>query len=248
MTTWLPEHLLAAMSDVVGGGTVVDGELVLLTEKPDGPCADFAGLSSRLLGRGRSQTAGLHLVLYDILEVDGEDVRPRPLDERRAVLQQHLADRIGPGSPVSLITTLPLTQAAHDQVVRLGYEGTVAKLRTSTYRAGRSSSWRKIKARHRLAGSVVRVTEKDGQRRALVALDEGGLSWALARGGCSPDQRVAVIFSRRDANGGRERPVWVHSSPPIHITLPASRPGRPPRFEGAKADGAARGGSGEARA
>ena len=64
-------------------GAVLDGEAILL--RPDNT-SDFEGL------RSRQGQAGAILVAYDILEADGQDVRPEPLEERRT----RLAKLLGP--------------------------------------------------------------------------------------------------------------------------------------------------------
>ena len=53
---------------------VLDGEAVIL--RPDNSF-DFEALRSR---QGQAEAI---LVAYDIMEVDGQDVRPEPLEERR---------------------------------------------------------------------------------------------------------------------------------------------------------------------
>ena len=53
---------------------VLDGEAILL--RPDNT-SDFEGLRSR---QGQAEAI---LVAYDIMEADGQDVRPEPLEERR---------------------------------------------------------------------------------------------------------------------------------------------------------------------
>ena len=53
---------------------VLDGEAIVL--RPDAT-SDFEALRSR---QGQAEAI---LVAYDIMEVDGQDVRPEPLEERR---------------------------------------------------------------------------------------------------------------------------------------------------------------------
>src|SRR3954449_10127731 len=61
---------------------VLDGEAVLM--RPD-HSFDFEGLRSR---HGQAQAI---LVAYDVMEVDGKDVRPEPLEERRKRLARLLS-------------------------------------------------------------------------------------------------------------------------------------------------------------
>ena len=58
---------------------VLDGEAIVL--RPD-KLVDFEALRSR---QGQAEAI---LVAYDLMEVDGQDVRPEPLEERRKRLAQ----------------------------------------------------------------------------------------------------------------------------------------------------------------
>ena len=63
---------------------VLDGEAIVL--RPDNS-SDFEALRSR---QGQAEAI---LVAYDIMEVDGQDVRPEPLEERRKRLAKLLSRR-----------------------------------------------------------------------------------------------------------------------------------------------------------
>ena len=73
---------------------------------------------------------------FDLLHLDGRDLTPTPLNDRRAALK-----RIVDGSGVLLSEPLPGTpdQIAH-AVRGLGLEGVVAKRRQSTYAAGAAAT------------------------------------------------------------------------------------------------------------
>jgi bifunctional non-homologous end joining protein LigD len=61
---------------------VIDGEAILL--RPDNSF-DFEALRSR---QGQAEAI---LVAYDVMEVDGQDIRPEPLEERRKRLAKLLS-------------------------------------------------------------------------------------------------------------------------------------------------------------
>jgi ATP-dependent DNA ligase len=116
---------------------VIDGEAVVLGV--DG-IADFDALHS---GRHNDE---VQLYAFDILALDGDDLRSLPLSMRKANLQRLLARRpdgifaapfeqgeIGPD----------LFQAA----CRMGLEGLVSKRQDRPYQAGRSKHWVKVKNR-----------------------------------------------------------------------------------------------------
>ena len=80
---------------------------------------------------------------FDLLELDGEDWRPRPLEERKARLEQLLAK-----VPVGIQYSEHLEgdgAAIFVQACKLGAEGIVSKHREHPYRAGPSKAWLKTK-------------------------------------------------------------------------------------------------------
>ena len=84
--------------------------------------------------------------VFDILHVDGTDLRRVPLEERKRMLRRMLL-------PTPFAQYLDHFEAdgitAYDGAVNVGLEGIVAKRRDSPYDAGkRSQRWRKVKMRH----------------------------------------------------------------------------------------------------
>ena len=80
---------------------------------------------------------------FDLMMVDGKDVRAEPLEERRARLEALLA-----GADQDL---LRLSESFDDAVklleaaVKLGLEGIVSKRREQPYRSGPNSGWVNVK-------------------------------------------------------------------------------------------------------
>jgi len=83
--------------------------------------------------------------IFDLLYLDGIDLRRAPLEERRRLLEQTLM----PQGNVQLVDQLEMDGVdAFRAAVNLGLEGLVAKKRGSTYASGmRSSAWVKVKQR-----------------------------------------------------------------------------------------------------
>ena len=83
--------------------------------------------------------------VFDLLYLDGIDLRGAPLEERRRLLEQALM----PQPNVHLVDQLDMDGVdAYDAVIGLGLEGLVAKKRGSTYTSGaRSAAWVKVKQR-----------------------------------------------------------------------------------------------------
>jgi bifunctional non-homologous end joining protein LigD len=161
----------AAEAGLRSADAVVDGEIAAL---------DDNGRSSfSLLQQG---TGTLALVLFDVLEIEGEPLIHLPLTERRKRLEELVDTRKG-GIFVSpqFADGKALLKAAKEQ----GLEGVVAKKLDSQYLPGRrSTEWRKVKVRAGQEVVIVGYTKGQGRRSRgfgalVVAVHEaGGLRWA----------------------------------------------------------------------
>jgi bifunctional non-homologous end joining protein LigD len=80
------------------------------------------------------------LRFFDLLAVDGLDIRGERLDDRRAKLRKLLARPDGVRFSEHLAGEGEFRHAC-----KLGLEGIVSKRRHSAYRSGRSKSWIKVK-------------------------------------------------------------------------------------------------------
>ena len=84
------------------------------------------------------------LYAFDVLELDGQDMRARSWANRRAVLASLLA---GAGEGIRLCEHIEDVDGGvvFRQVCVMGLEGIVAKRRDSRYQSGRCREWVKIK-------------------------------------------------------------------------------------------------------
>lgn len=83
------------------------------------------------------------LIAYDLLEVASEDQRLLPLERRRDLLQNLLAD--APQVRISEHMEGPDGPAMFTHACRMGLEGIVSKRRDRAYKSGRCATWLKIK-------------------------------------------------------------------------------------------------------
>jgi bifunctional non-homologous end joining protein LigD len=116
---------------------VIDGEAVLLGV--DG-ISDFNGLHSR------RHDDEVQLYAFDILALDGEDLRKLPLTMRKTNLARLLARR-PEGIFVSQFEQGEIGPDLFRKACEFGLEGLVSKRQDSTYRPGRSPNWIKVKNR-----------------------------------------------------------------------------------------------------
>jgi len=154
-------------------GLVLDGELVVPDEagRPSFQRLQNRARVGRALDvrRAAVDSPGV-LYVFDLLAFEGYDVRPLPLEKRKALLERIVPD-VG---PIKYIEHFEKNgEALYEQVVKLGLEGIVAKKADSPYRAGRSPNWLKIRADRTDEFVVVGFTRPKGSRSGFGALDLG---------------------------------------------------------------------------
>jgi len=119
---------------------VIDGEVVALDKK---------GRSSFQLLQNQSG-GDLRFVAFDLLWLDGHDLRDKPLEARRELLES-LFSGVKPPLQLSERLDLPRDRALKE-AQRRGWEGLIAKKKSSPYVGARSGHWLKLKV---IAGQEV---------------------------------------------------------------------------------------------
>jgi bifunctional non-homologous end joining protein LigD len=118
----------------IKGSAIIDAEVVWL----DGEgVAQFDALHSRVMDHAAIACA------FDLLMLDGDDLRRRPLSERKAALRKLLRRSKGGIQYVEHVEGDGAEMFA--AVCKLGLEGVVSKRLTALYRCGPSKSWIKVK-------------------------------------------------------------------------------------------------------
>lgn len=137
-----------------------------------------AVLGGEILARDAGETARFQLmgdpgathefVAFDLLWLDGEDLRARPLEERRQLLESVLANARPPLFLAQRVAgdaaEAMATAAAH------GWEGLIAKRRGSPYLGTRSTDWLKLKRLDTAELAIVGWTPHSTGRDAVGAL------------------------------------------------------------------------------
>jgi bifunctional non-homologous end joining protein LigD len=152
---------------------VLDGELAAF---------DPHGVSRfQLLQNALRNEARLRYCMFDLMFLDGEDLRQAPLIERKERLKRVLANR--PDNPLLAYSEhRPKHGIAYfGEAQRKGLEGLIAKRAGSPYRSGeRSADWLKIKTARRQEAVIVGFTAPRHSRPyfgALVLAVRAGKSW-----------------------------------------------------------------------
>ncbi|MCJ2069196.1 DNA ligase D [Methylobacterium sp. J-030] len=118
---------------------LIDAEIVVETESG---VSSFSALQQALAA---GDTGSAVLYVFDLLHLDGRDLRALPQTERKDLLLQSLDDA-PPGGPIRFSEHLAADGPAMARhACRLGLEGIVAKRADAPYRSGRTDAWRKIK-------------------------------------------------------------------------------------------------------
>ncbi|MEA2364273.1 MAG: bifunctional non-ous end joining protein LigD [Thermoleophilaceae bacterium] len=151
---------------------VVDGEVVAF---------DRRGITSfqRLQRRGRERVP-VFLYLFDLLRLDGRDMRELPLRKRKAELRRALRFE----GPVRYTPHRnERGEEMFEEACRKGLEGVIAKRADSPYRSTRSSDWRKLKCHAEQELVIGGYTAPQGSRTDFGALlvghwDDGQLRYA----------------------------------------------------------------------
>ncbi len=251
-------ELLAPLAAQEARRFALDGEVVAF----DGHATSFA----RLAGRGR-RPADVFLYAFDILWLDGRDLRALPLLTRKRLLREAIrfADplrytehRAGAGDGDGDGDG----EAFYRQACADGWEGLIAKRADSPYAATRSRDWRKLKCEHGQELVIGGATAPRGTREHLGALllgyydGVGGLRYA-GKVGTGFDRATLADLAERLGRLRVERPpfagperlprtpgiTWVRPELVAAVAFTEWTPDgmlRHPRFLGLRDDKAAR--------
>ena len=154
---------------------ILDGEVIVQDVRG---ASDFAGLQHALKHRPHS----LIFYAFDLLHLDGKDLRALPLIERRAKLKE-LIGGDGAGALQFSEEFIGDGAALFRACAKHRLEGIVSKLVSSRYRSGRSRSWLKTKCFVESELTLIGIDRdrKTGAARALLARpDRSNLIYAGA--------------------------------------------------------------------
>jgi bifunctional non-homologous end joining protein LigD len=140
---------------ISAGSAIIDGEVVV--PAADGT-TDFSVLQNQLKGKSDK----IVMVAFDLLYLNGYDLRKMPLVERKALLKKLIAKTAIQYSESFEIDGPELFKHA----CGIGLEGVVSKVRDSKYTSGRGNDWVKKTCAQRetlsIVGFAVKGTKFDG--------------------------------------------------------------------------------------
>lgn len=211
---------------------ILDGEAVVLDEKGR---SDFQALQAMLKSKERARPV---FFAFDLLHVDGEDLREKPFKDRSKALHTLLkkakvADNIRLSEQIDVPGDAVLKQAC-----RLGLEGIISKRLDAPYVSRRDPTWLKVKCAQRQEFVIVGFSQPQRSRVGIGALllgyhDEKGKLVYAGRVGTGFDtaklkelrallEKLTVKKSPLDADApARERRLatWVRPTQVAEITF-----------------------------
>lgn len=203
---WTPKfggEIVKAIVALPCRNAILDGEITVL---------DADGRSSfSLLQQALSAGDGAAMVyyLFDLLYLDGRDLRDEPLASRKEQLRKLLAQTDGPLKFSEHFTEPGPTIFKH--VCKIGLEGIVSKRADAPYRSGRVQDWLKAKCVLRQEFVVVGYlpSEKTGRglRSLILAFHEAGKLVPAGNVGTGFNARsIASVLSKLQALRPAQKP------------------------------------------
>jgi DNA ligase D-like protein (predicted ligase) len=167
--------LVRAAAELRCQSAIIDGEAIVQDAKG---ASDFEALSFAM----RSRPDSVILYAFDLMHLNGNDLRQDALIERRAILKALVGD-----DEESRIQFSEEFEGDGDALFKAcaehGLEGIVSKLSLAQYRSGRTKTWQKTKCFTESTLVLVGTARdrKTGALRALLAHNDGtGMNYAGA--------------------------------------------------------------------
>jgi bifunctional non-homologous end joining protein LigD len=168
---------------------LVDGEVVAMGENG---VSSFSALQDAL---SESRTGNLVFFAFDLLHLDGQDLRAEPLLARKERLEHlfHAAGAEGPLRYSEHFVEPGQTMLRH--ACRMGLEGVISKRLDAPYRSGRGCDWVKSKCTQRQEFVIAGYVPSKGSGRELGSIVVG----YREDGALKPAGRVGTGFTRKSA-------------------------------------------------
>lgn len=219
-----------ALAKLPAKTALIDGEVVV--EGEDG-VPSFSLLQQALQAGDEKRMA---FYVFDLMHLDGTDLRPLPLATRKAALGKLLA-RTPARGPVRLSESLDARgPVLLKKACGMGLEGIISKLRDASYHSGRGRDWLKTKCSDRQEFVVTGFVPSTADAHAIGALvlgvyDKGklryagrtgtGFSHVVARSLYKKLKAMSVKETPFDAVPAEERgvrgPIWVEPKTVVEV-------------------------------
>jgi bifunctional non-homologous end joining protein LigD len=206
-------RIAKALAELPVDSAYLDGEVVVLGEEG---ASDFQALQNSFAAGAE---APLYYFVFDLLHLNGYDLRNEPLIRRKellkALLDQHPHERIRYSDHVVGDAATFLRDACSH-----GLEGIVCKNGQRPYVSGRTTDWQKVKCTNRQEFVIVGYSAPKGSRQHLGALLLGTYE---ADGALRYVGRVGTGFSHESLRELESQLVKLHTGTPPVVNPPRAR-------------------------
>ncbi len=183
------EGVVAALAALPAETALIDGEAVVLAENG---ISSFSALQTALF---EEKTENLVFFAFDLLHLDGQDLRAEPLLARKERLEA-LFQAAEPEAPLRYSEHfVEPGQTMLRHACRMGLEGVISKRADAPYRSGRGRDWVKSKCTQRQEFVIAGYVPSQSSRGQLGSLVLG----YHEDGELKPAGRVGTGFTRKSA-------------------------------------------------
>jgi len=214
---WTKEfpQVARAMGRLPAGTALLDGEVAAVL--PNG-ATSFQALQRR----GFDHAAPLVYFAFDLLHLDGWDLREARLEERKEVLRRFLES--APAAPLRFSDHVRGQGPAFFEKAReAGLEGVVSKRADAPYRGGRGGDWRKAKSRRSqevvIGGWTLPSDGRPSIGALLVGFFEGGQLVYAGKVGSGFNERLLGDLQHRLEARRRETSPFVEVPPELRRSV-----------------------------
>ncbi len=180
LTAKFPEF--ASLHALLPNGIAIDGEIISLNPEPKNGSFEplpFAVLQTRIgrktISKKNLSEAPVGFIAYDLLELDGKDLREIPLEQRRQLLAEVVTAVNLPMvqlSPVVKVESWDALRTLRESARDRGSEGIMLKRKNSSYQVGRKrGDWWKWKIDPLTIDAVLIYAQKGSGRRSNLYTD-----------------------------------------------------------------------------
>jgi bifunctional non-homologous end joining protein LigD len=199
------DAIVAELAGLKCSDAIIDGEIVVLA---DSGVSSFSLLQADLSAK---RTDRFIYYVFDLMRLDGEDLRAEPLVERKQALQELLGKQSASSAARFSDHFAEPGKIMLEHACRMGLEGVVSKRADAPYRSGRGPSWVKSKctARQEFVIGGYLPSEKTGRglRSLLVGYFEAGKLHYAGRVGTGFSARTAIdLKTKLDALKAKDSP------------------------------------------
>ena len=189
-----------------GKSMVLDGEMTIID---DNGKTDFQALQNYMKNpKGKNLT----YIIFDLLALDGEDLRGKPLIERKEILEEMMKD-----APENLYYSRHIKGNGKESFIaacEAGMEGIIGKKLDSAYSGIRNGDWIKLKCDKRqefvIGGYTLSDKKTKGISSLLLGVYEGESLVYTGRAGTGFNKRNTVELTSKFNNLIIEKPPFVN--------------------------------------